>query len=292
MSWRTVVINSSCKLSFQENFIIVRKIDDIIKIHISEVSTIIVDTLECVITAYLINELFKNKIKLIFTNEKKIASGEIVSYFGHCSSSKKILVQSSWEKDVKSIAWQMIIKEKIKNQSLCLEKRNKMSSEQLLSFREEVLENDMSNREGHAAKVYFHNLFYKDFSRDKECDINNGLDYGYSILLSQFSKSIVSQGYITQLGIFHKNEFNSLNLACDLMEPFRVIIDYFVEINSYREFNNVLKNEIVGLLNTQIEINGCRQYIPRAIEIYVRSFFEFMEGKGMIEFPDFSSYEL
>lgn len=255
-------------------------------------STIIVDTLECVITAYLINELFKNKVKLIFTNEKKIASGEIIPYFGHYSSSKKILVQSSWEKDVKSIAWQMIIKEKIKNQSLCLEKRNKIGSEQLLNFREEVLENDISNREGHAAKVYFHNLFYKDFSRDKECDINNGVDYGYSILLSQFSKSIVSQGYITQLGIFHKNEFNSLNLACDLMEPFRVIVDYFMEINSYHKFSSTLKNEIVGLLNTQIEINGCRQYVPKAIDIYVRSFFEFMEGKGMIEFPNFSSYEL
>lgn len=292
MSWRTIIISSSCKLSFQENYIIVRKIDDIAKIHISEVSTIIVDTLECVITTYLINELFKNKVKLVFTNEKRIASGEIIPYFGHTSSSKKISLQSNWNDSVKAVAWQMIVKEKIRNQSLCLEKRNKIGSEQLLDFREEVLENDISNREGHAAKVYFHSLFYKEFSRDKDCNINNGLDYGYGILLSQFSKSIVSQGYITQLGIFHKNEFNSLNLACDLMEPFRVIVDYFVEINSYRKFDSLLKNEIVSLLSTQIEINQRKQYIPKAIDIYVRSFFEFMEGKGMIEFPNFSSYEL
>jgi CRISPR-associated endonuclease Cas1 subtype II len=89
-----------------------------------------------------------------------------------------------------------------------------------------VVLGDKTNREGHAAKVYFNALFGKDFSRKQLNDINAGLNYGYSIILSMFSREIVKNGCITQIGIKHSNYFNQYNLASDLMEPFRVIIDH------------------------------------------------------------------
>ena len=51
------------------------------------------------------------------------------------------------------------------------------------------------------------------------------LNYGYSIILSSFTREIVANGYITQLGLFHDNMFNQFNLASDLMEPFRPLVD-------------------------------------------------------------------
>ena len=64
------------------------------------------------------------------------------------------------------------------------------------------------NREGHAAKVYFNSLFGKGFSRDDMSSVNAALNYGYGILLSNFNKEIVADGYLTQLGIKHINEYN------------------------------------------------------------------------------------
>ena len=73
---------------------------------------------------------------------------------------------------------------------------------------------DLTNREGHAAKVYFNALFGKDFSRRSDNDINAALNYGYALILSSINKEIVSCGYLTQLGICHRNEYNDFNLSC------------------------------------------------------------------------------
>ena len=88
---------------------------------------------------------------------------------------------------------------------------------------------DASNREGHAAKVYFNALFGMDFTRSADISINAALNYGYSLLLSAFNREISANGYLTQLGIYHNNMFNHFNLACDFMEPYRVIVDWFVK---------------------------------------------------------------
>ena len=51
---------------------------------------------------------------------------------------------------------------------------------------------DTTNREGHAAKVYFNALFGKDFTRSSEVPLNAALDYGYSILLSAFNREVAA----------------------------------------------------------------------------------------------------
>src|SRR5690554_7015649 len=73
---------------------------------------------------------------------------------------------------------------------------------------------------------------YTTLFRSDDNSINAALDYGYSILLSAFNKAIVSKGYLTQLGIFHRNEFNPFNLSCDLMEPFRRSEEHTSELQS------------------------------------------------------------
>lgn len=88
----------------------------------------------------------------------------------------------------------------------------------LEAYAERVEGADASNREGHAAKVYFGGLFGVGFTRGDGCAINQALNFGYAILLSAFNREIVANGYVTQLGVFHDNMLNPFNLACDLME--------------------------------------------------------------------------
>ena len=97
--------------------------------------------------------------------------------------------------------------------------------EKLLRYEEQVEIADKTNREGHAAKVYFNLLYGMDFNRNDIDNTNIALDYGYTILLSLMNREVVSKGYITQIGVNHKNEFNQFNLSCDLMEIYRPLID-------------------------------------------------------------------
>ena len=69
MSWRTVVISNSAKLDYQMGYLIVRN-QDVVKIHISEISILMIETTSVSLTAALLCELTKKKIKVIFCDEK------------------------------------------------------------------------------------------------------------------------------------------------------------------------------------------------------------------------------
>ena len=132
----------------------------------------------------------------------------------------------------------------------------------------------MTNREGHAAKVYFNALFGLDFTRTADNNINAALNYGYSIILSAFNREVVSNGYFTQLGLFHDNMFNQFNLSSDLMEPFRPLIDKTVLSMPLLEFEHPEKMQLVNILNREVVIDGKVQYVNNAIKIYCKSIFD------------------
>ena len=130
---------------------------------------------------------------------------------------------------------------------------------------------DKTNREGHAAKVYFNTLFGIGFIRNTSDDINAALNYGYAVLLSTVNKEIVSNGYLTQIGIHHKNEFNEFNLTCDLMEPFRIIIDNFVYYNQGRKLDTEYKLDIVNIFNNTYKYLGKKYTLKDIIKLYVKN---------------------
>ena len=96
----------------------------------------------------------------------------------------------------------------------------------------------------------------------------------YSIILTAFTREIVANGYITQLGLFHDNMFNQFNLASDLMEPFRVLIDQKVLRMKLMDFEQEEKMQLVNVLNQEVLIDGKKQYVNNAIKIYCKSVFD------------------
>jgi len=169
------------------------------------------------------------------------------------------------------------VTEKIRKQKELLEALGKEESELLASYLREIEWNDETNREGHAAKVYFNALFGIDFTRTEDNFINAALNYGYSIVLSAFTREVVANGYITQLGLFHDNMFNQFNLASDLMEPFRILVDREVREMNPIQFEHEEKMRLVNILNQEVQIDGKNQYVNNAIKIYCKSVFDALE---------------
>ena len=273
MSWRIVVISKRAKLDLQMGFLVVRS-DEITKIHLGEISTVMIESTAVSLTTSLLAELSKRKIKVIFCDEKRNPSSELISYYGSHDTSNKVRKQIAWKAKTKEAVWTEIVTEKIRKQKEVLELLQKREAELLEGYLHEITWNDESNREGHAAKVYFNALFGLDFTRTEDNCINAALNYGYSIILSAFNREIVSNGYITQLGLFHDNMFNQFNLASDLMEPFRVLVDLEVLSMKLTEFEHKDKLRLVDILNHEILIDGKNQYVNNAIKIYVKSVFD------------------
>lgn len=273
MSWRIVVISNSAKLDYKMEYLVVRQ-REIIKIHMSEVSVLMIESTAVSLTASLLSELTKRKIKVIFCDEKRNPSSELVAYYGSHDTSAKIRRQIEWSHEMKMVVWTEIVAEKIRQQKRLLKELNKMEYTLLDEYLQEIELGDITNREGHAAKVYFNALFGLKFTRTADTPLNAALNYGYTILLSAFNREIVANGYLTQLALFHDNMFNPFNLASDLMEPFRILVDRLAYKMELEVFEHEEKMRLIDLLNHEVVIDGKKNYVNNAIKIYCKSVFD------------------
>ena len=286
MSFRTVVIRKQSRISYKNNFLVVKQENDEKYIHLSEIDTIIVDSVSVSISAYLLREIADNKINIIFCDEKHNPFGELTPYYSKHNSSKMIKKQISWKQKDKDKIWTEIVKNKILNQALLLKKVSSEKYDLVFSYINEVVDGDKTNREGHAAKVYFNSLYGKFFVRNADDSINSALNYGYALLLSTINKEVINNGYLTQLGLHHKNEFN---LSCDLMEPFRVLIDNFVYYNQERKFDLDYKLDIVSILNNTYKYNNKNYTLKDIIKIFVKNTLE--AANNLSNYVGFVYYE-
>lgn len=291
MGWRTVVVSKSSKLDLKLGYMVVRDSEETVRVHISEISVLIIENTASSVTASLLNELTKQKIKVIFCDEKRNPSSELVPYYGCHDTSLKIRSQIEWKNEAKQAVWTAIVGEKIRNQRNNLVYFQLNEYALLDTYLDELEFNDETNREGHAAKVYFNAMFGKSFSRSDESPVNAMLNYGYGIILSCVNREIVCNGYITQIGLFHDNMFNHFNLGSDIMEPFRPIVDRRVKGCMPEKFDKEEKRTILELLSHEFIVDGKRQTLLNTVKIYVKSVFDAIESCDISKIK-FYGYEL
>lgn len=279
--WRVIVVTGRSKLDLRYNSISIRRDNGTDFIHIGEVNTLILETTTISITAALMCELINQKVKVIFCDEKSNPHFELLPFYGSHDCSAKIKEQIAWTDFLKESLWTIIVTEKIENQMKLLKKLNKEEYRILQEYASQIEHNDNTNREGHSAKIYFSALFGNNFCRNKENSLNAFLNYGYQLLLSTFNKEIVANGYLTQIGIFHKNMFNYYNLSSDLMEPFRVIVDELAYKENPQKFEKDEKRKLQNILNLKFRINNVNHYLSDVIKIYTKSIFDALSSNDL-----------
>lgn len=292
MSWRIVAVTSRAKLDYKMNYLVVRTSEETKRININEISVLIIESTGVSLTTYLLSELIKTKVYVLFCDEKRLPLCELLPLYGSFDTSLKVRNQISWTKSAKDNVWAEIVRVKILGQASVFSYYNHdEKAQQLLNYASEVEPHDSTNREGQAAKVYFNALFGNDFSRSQECNTNAALNYGYGIFLSAIAREIAASGYINQIGIYHNNVHNPLNFACDLLEPFRPYVDKDVVGMNLENFQHNEKMRLVNLLNLQVKIDGQVHYMLSAIRIYARSVFDSLNENDISKLK-FPSYEL
>lgn len=271
MSWRVVIIENQAKLDYKMGYLVVRGLETK-RILLDEIAVVLIENPAISITGVLIDAMTENKIKVIFCDTKRNPIAELFPHHGCHDNPAKIRSQIAWEQSIKAIVWRDIVSEKIRKQADFLGELGLFQQATLLNeYVSQVELADTTNREGHAAKVYFNALFGMDFTRSADIPINAALNYGYSLILSAFNREVTANGYLTQLGIFHDNMFNFYNLSCDLMEPFRVIVDRMVYDMKPAEFEKDEKHKMWNLLETKVFIDGQNQFVLNAIKQYCKS---------------------
>lgn len=264
-------IENPCRLSYKSGYLVVRKEDDTAKIHLSEISTIVLQTRQAYISAYLMAELAASKISLVISDHQNNPTGQYLPLYGAHNTSRRIAEQLSWGEPIKKRVWQHVVRDKIAAQADFLREREyETEAKQLFSLVAEVRSGDTTNREAQAARLYFATLFGPEFNRTKESTVNAALNYGYAILLSMVNREIAARGILSQVGICHRNEYNQFNLSCDFMEPFRPAVDKLVVDCVGSEFDKDAKRVLGDLANSHVSYKDGSYRLGTVVSLYVQ----------------------
>lgn len=210
----------------------------------------------------------------------------------HYKTSERITKQINWSTTKKENLWRLIIKEKINGQMYNIEtlSTNKDVYNSLASYYENLdfcSDDDINVQEAVSARVYFKELFGKEFKRHNEDTINYALNYGYSLLRSFIACLITAKGLHPSISISHQNIFNTYNLADDIIEVFRPLVDSIVyaQLQYFDEFTKEFRKEILEILLQEVMFNNRVVPIKTAVNLFLDSIINYFDDDTEVVIP-------
>lgn len=271
MGYINIFLSSPCKVTIKNKQLTIQG-EGRETIPLEDVNSLMIETQECNITSYALQSLAKENVAVFVCDKSHTPNGIILPFGSYYRQLKVIKEQLKVSKPLHKQLWQSIIKQKICNQAEVCRLANIPSN--LLELHKQVNSGDTANIEAVAANIYFKLLFGRDFGRQKECGINACLNYGYAIVRGLIARTLVAHGFLPCLGIHHINEFNNFNLADDIIEPYRPIVDLIV----YNNLDSIettlttqMKRNLFGIVNNDVLINGQVHSVSYAVELTVQS---------------------
>lgn len=267
----------------------------------------------CTITSGLLQRANKFKFNLIFLgyNLNSYAKFNVVS-------EGNVLLRKKQYKYHKLDIARHLVANKITQQKaelLNIRSKSKLQNDAVLKL--EIYQKNISEKqlnssrllgvEGVASRVYFNALFDKynwigRKPRAKQDITNTLLDIGYTLLFNLVEMLLSQYGFDLYQGVYHKLFYQRKSLVCDLVEPFRPIIDsrirkayalnqihesdFEFQYNQYRIYGKAAKPYLNFLLS---EILKFKEPIFLYMQNYYRSF---MREKDISQYPTFNKFDL
>lgn len=220
-------------------------------VPIEDIGYLILEHQQTSITLPLLNALSDNNVAVIFCGNNRMPNAMLMNLDSNKTQGENFRAQIDASEPLKKGLWRQVIEMKIRNQAALLNKLGKDGS-LLKPYYMNVKSGDSDNREGIAAKIYWHALFGAGFIRHREgVEPNNLLNYGYTLLRAAVARALMGSGLLPALGIFHRNRYNAFPLADDIMEPYRPYVDeivYHMYINGMTDLNKDTKAQLLHIL--------------------------------------------
>lgn len=179
----------------------------------------------------------------------------------HSLVGKRQLAQSSASLPRRKRAWQAIIRAKVTGQARVLSLMGSPDTGRITELIDDVRSGDPGNVEAIAARIYWSAWCNGEgMARVPGMgvdDINSCLDYGYGVLRGHAIRAVMSAGLSPVLGVFHRGRSNGFNLADDLMEPCRPVIDWVVATMGSHDLSDpAVKHQLVAAASAPFTADG------------------------------------
>ncbi|REH40025.1 CRISPR-associated protein Cas1 [Paraperlucidibaca baekdonensis] len=293
MSWRSVVISKPAALSLGHEALCIAQSGQKAQVPLEDIAVLVLESQQITLTGQLLSALADAQIVLITLGKSFLPNGCLLPFLPHSRALKVLRAQMALSEPAAKRLHQEIIRQKLANQAGLLARVKEHSgSEFLHRLSKAVRSGDPDNLEAQGAQAYFKVLHGADFTRQQTNWLNAASNYGYAVFRAAIARALVAYGCLPALGVFHRSEQNSFNLADDVIEPFRPFVDQCV-INMPRPSDDILttaqKTQLIGLLHSDVALvsgpmGECSILvaIDKAVMSLVKAF---MHGDGAKSLP-------
>lgn len=273
MKYRNIFVANSARISTRYNSLIIDN-GEISSIPLEDIRCVMLESAGITITTSALSKLAENGAAVVACDGHHMPSSTLLEINGYSRKLSQLRLQISATIPLKKRLWTQVVKKKIQNQASCLSFcEHKAEAKILENLAQNVKSGDPQNLEGKAAVLYFKTLFGKTFKRRDDNNINASLNYGYSLIRSYIARTLCVYGLEPSLGINHKNDLNNFNLADDLIEPFRPLVDLYTHEHIYdlQEFSTAYRAGLFTIMNMDLISKGEYCSLNLAIERLVQS---------------------
>ena len=290
--WRSVVINQPARLR-REHFALLIEQEQSARVPFEDIAVIVLNSREITLTHPVLSACAEYGISLFSTGDNHQPNGVFLPFLQHSRTTRMQRLQLTLDKPTAKRAWARMVQAKIGNQARCMRIAGVTDAERLLSYARRVRSGDSGNLEAQASAYYFPQLFGRSFARSQAGWINSALDYGYAVMRGACARALVAHGMLPSLGLFHSSEQNAFNLADDLIEAYRPLVDLhvFTQCAGITEDRELLPGDkvgLVGLLNIDVGMPRGRMSVLASIDQAAQALARVYDGGGdqLLELPE------
>nr|MBO2487478.1 type II CRISPR-associated endonuclease Cas1 [Gammaproteobacteria bacterium] len=240
-------------------------------VPIEDLGVLIIDNRAVTCTQGVLIACWQENVVVVLCDERHVPGALLLPISGHSLHQKILRQQITASASCKKRLWQRIVRAKIEGQAAVLRSIGE-EYRGLLAMARRVRSGDAGNLEAQAARAYWLRLFGSGFRRDRSSEgINTLLNYGYSVVRAATARAIVGAGLHPGLSIFHRNQYNSMALADDLVEPLRPLVDLRVRELSDEgvlELNRESKTRLLESLSWPVRMGDSRCPLLVALHQY------------------------
>ena len=273
MAYRIIEITKPSEIHVSNHQLQVEQEDGKFSIPLEDIEIILCIGAKIRFSTMGLGELNQAGIVVVGFGKKHEPQTIIQPFFPNQRHSFFLEKQINLSEKIKNKIWDKIIQEKILNSARNLAILGLDGFEKISNFATLVKNGDEHNIEALAAQEYFQ-FYHKGLNRRTSDPVNSALNYGYAILRSYIIKALISTGLHCALGIHHHNEYNTFNLADDLIEPWRAMVDCaaFSIIGNEVNLSPKQRKELTSILHKKCKIDGKIMQISNGIELMIDSF--------------------
>ncbi|MBY0429782.1 MAG: type II CRISPR-associated endonuclease Cas1 [Rhodospirillales bacterium] len=267
-AWKTIILSQPATVSVRSGAIVIKTDDELLSFSCEDLATIVIENPAVTLTASVLRICGEGGIAILSCDERHLPTTISLPLAGHWKQASITLAQLSCPLRIKNALWMRIVRAKIRNQAAVAQSERGRRIIAAIAARPRW---SPDVAEGRAARVYWSTVGdgFRRKPGARADRVNSALDYGYAILLGMVAREIVGAGLVPYVGLHHLGRTNDFNLAADLMEPYRPVVDRVVFEMERGETATLTKADRTRLLKLRSE-QAVMDATPHALSECIR----------------------